>query len=53
MAYDIDWKAIPKMYLEMEVDMIHSIRDRYGVNTGMVLRASVIPIQMGLDCAWK
>lgn len=50
MAYDIDWKAIPKMYLEMEVDMIHSIRDRYGVNTGMLLRASVIPIQMGLDC---
>ena len=48
MAYDIDWKAIPKMYLDMEVDMIHWIHDRYGVNKGMLLRASVIPIQMGI-----
>ena len=52
MAYDIDWKAIPKKYLDMEVDLIHSISDRYGVNTGMKLWATVIPIQMGMDCQW-
>ena len=49
MAYDIDWKAIPKIYLDMEVDLIHSIGDRYGVNTGMKLWADVIPTQMTLD----
>ena len=49
MAYDIDWKAIPKEYLDMEVDLIHSINDRYGVNTGMKLWATVIPIQMRMD----
>ena len=48
-AYDIDWKAIPKIYLDMEVDLIHSIGSRYGVNTGMKLWASVIPTQMTLD----
>jgi hypothetical protein len=48
MAYDIDWKAIPKQYLDMEVDMINHITDRYGTNKGMVLRATVIPIQMGI-----
>lgn len=53
MAYAIDWKAIPKMYLEMEVDMIQSISERYGVNTGMKLRATVVPIQIGMDCAWR
>lgn len=52
MAYDIDWKAIPKKYLDMEVDLIHAISDRYGVNTGMYIRATVIPIQMGIDCQW-
>lgn len=49
MAYDIDWKAIPKMYLDMEVDILHSIGDRYGVNTGMKLWATVVPIQMEID----
>lgn len=47
MAYDIDFKAIPKKYLDMEVDMIHSLSDRYG-NAGMRLWATVIPIQMEL-----
>ena len=46
MAYDIDWKAIPAMYLDMEVDMINQLRDRYGVSTGSQLRATVIPRQM-------
>lgn len=47
MAYDIDFKAIPKKYLDMEVDMIHSLSGRYGV-AGMSLWATVIPIQMEL-----
>lgn len=47
MSYDIDFKAIPKKYLDMEVDMIHSLSDRYG-NAGMRLWATVIPIQMEL-----
>lgn len=49
MAYDIDWKAMPKKYLDMEVDLIHSITDRYGTNKGMKLWATVIPIQMEMD----
>ena len=56
MAYDIDWKAIPAMYLDMEVDMINQLRerwDRYGVNRGSQLRATVIPRQMSMDCAWR
>lgn len=52
MAYDIDWKAIPKEYLSMEVDLIHAISDRYGTDRGMRLRATVIPVQMNMDCAW-
>lgn len=54
MAYSIDWKQIPKQYLDMEVDMIHSLRDRYipdrgTVNTGMTLWATVIPIQIQME----
>jgi len=53
-TYDIDWKSIPKKYLDMEVDLIHSIYDQYG-GKGMQLRATVIPIQMELDpdCGWR
>lgn len=47
-AYDIDWKAIPKEYLDMEVDLLHSIYDRCGTNNGMELWADVIPTQMTL-----
>jgi len=53
MAFDIDWKAIPKMYLDMEVDMIQWLNERYGVSNGMLLQATVIPIQIGMDCAWR
>lgn len=47
-AYDIDWKTIPKQYLDMEVDLIHSLRDRYR-GDGLQLRATVIPRQMSLE----
>lgn len=58
MAYDIDWRAIPKKFLGMEVDLIHSISERYGTSKGMRLRATVIPVQMAMefeqtDCPWK
>lgn len=46
MAYDVDLKAIPKKYLDMEVDSIDSLRERYGRTDGSQLRATVIPIQM-------
>lgn len=49
MAYDIDWKAIPEEYLDMEVVLIHSLDDRFGTNEGMELWADVIPIQTRLD----
>lgn len=57
-AYDVDFKAIPKKYLDMEVDIIRWLHERYGTNTGSELRADIVPIQMGLDdtqtdCAWK
>ena len=55
-AYDIDWKAIPKKYLDMEVDTLNWIHDRYGNAHGSELRANVVPIQMDMtqtDCGWK
>lgn len=45
-SYDIDWKAIPKEYLDMEIDLLHSIGDRFGTNEGMELWADIIPTQM-------
>lgn len=48
-AYDVDFKAIPKKYLDMEVDLIHSIRERYGSNDGGQVRATVIPRQMSIE----
>lgn len=49
MAYDVDFKAIPKKYLDMEVDLINSLRERYGNTNGSQLRATVIPIQMEME----
>ena len=46
MSFAIDWKAIPKQYLGMEVEMLMTISERYGNNKGDRLRASIIPIQM-------
>lgn len=53
MAFDIDWKAIPKKYLDMEVDMILSLSERYGVSQGMRLRATLVPVQISMDCSWR
>lgn len=57
-TFGIDWKQIPKQYLDMEVDMINSLRERYGTDKGMELWATVIPIQIQMDihqddCQWK
>lgn len=51
-TYSIDWKQIPKQYLDMEVDVLMSLREQYG-NPGDVLRASVIPIQLDMDSSWR
>lgn len=48
-SYDVDLKAIPKKYLDMEVDLIGSLRERYGNMDGSELRATVIPVQMAID----
>lgn len=53
MAFDIDWKAIPKKYLDMEVDMILSLSERYGVSQGTRLRATLVPVQISMDCSWR
>ena len=49
-AFGMDWKAIPKKYLDAEVTDIHWLRERYGSNEhGSVLDATIVPIQMRLD----
>lgn len=45
-AFDVDFKAIPKDYLDMEVKMIHLLTDRFGTGKGMMIWADVVPIQM-------
>lgn len=52
-AYGMDWKAIPKKYLESEVTDIHWIHERYGNVSGSVLHCTIVPIQLDMDCAWK
>lgn len=48
-AYGIDWKAIPKKYLDAEVTCIHWLKERYKNKHGAVLCATIVPIQMELD----
>lgn len=48
-SYGMDWKAIPKKYLDAEVTSLNWIHERYGVSTGSVLNATIVPIQMRLD----
>ena len=53
MAYSMDWKQIPKEYLDAEVTDIHWLRERYGHVSGSVLDCTIVPIQLrldGLDC---
>lgn len=49
MAYAIDWKAIPKEYLDMEVETLCAVTDRYGVSKGDRLRAHIVPVQMRME----
>lgn len=53
MAFSMDWKAIPKQYLDAEVTDIHWMHERYGNVRGSVLDCTIVPIQLSMDCAWK
>lgn len=57
-AFGMDWKQIPKKYLEAEVTDIHWLHERYGNTRGSVLDATIVPIQLEMDfeqtdCSWK
>ena len=52
-AFAMDWKAIPKKYLDAEVTSISWLQERYGNVRGMVLDATIVPIQLDIDCAWR
>ena len=49
MYYGIDWKEIPKSYLDAEVTGISWLRERYGNVSGSVLDATIVPVQLELD----
>ena len=49
-AFGMDWKTIPKKYLDAEVTDIHWIRERYGNERGSVLHGTIVPIQISMDC---
>lgn len=49
-SYGMDWKAIPKKYLDAEVTDIHWIRERYGNERGSVFHGTIVPIQISMDC---
>ena len=51
-VYGMDWKAIPKKYLDAEVTDIHWIRERYGNEHGSVFHGTIVPIQLDMEC-WK
>ena len=52
-AFGMDWKAIPKQYLDAEVTDISWMHERYGNARGSVLDCTIVPIQLSMDCAWK
>ena len=52
-AFGMDWKAIPKKYLDAEVTDIGWIHERYGNVRGSVLDCTIVPIQLAMDCAWR
>lgn len=52
-TYGMDWKAIPKKYLDAEVTDIGWIHERYGNERGSVLDCTIVPIQLDMDCAWR
>lgn len=49
-SYGMDWKAIPKKYLDAEVTDIHWIRERHGNERGSVFNGTIVPIQISMDC---
>lgn len=53
MTYSMDWKSIPKQYLDAEVTNISWIHERYGNDRGSELNCTIVPVQLNMDCAWK
>ena len=49
MYYGMDWKVIPKSYLDAEVTEISWLRERYGSEAGSVLDATIVPVQLEID----
>lgn len=49
-AYGMDWKAIPKKYLDAEVTDINWLHERYGNERGSVFNGTIVPIQISMDC---
>lgn len=52
-TYGMDWKQIPAKYLDAEVTDISWLHERYGNVHGSVLDATIVPIQLDMDCAWR
>lgn len=48
-AYGMDWKKIPKSYLNAEVTDIHWLHERYGNVAGAELNATIVPVQLEMD----
>ena len=53
MCYGMDWKVIPKKYLDAEVTSVSWLHERYGNVNGSELDCSIVPIHLDMDCAWK
>lgn len=52
-TFGMDWKAIPKQYLEAEVTEINWIHERYGNVRGSELDCTIVPAQLNMDCTLK
>lgn len=53
MCYGMDWKAIPRKYLDAEVTDIDWLHERYGNERGSVFHGTIVPIQISMDCMSK
>lgn len=52
-TYGMDWKAIPKKYLDAEVTDIDWLHGRFGNERGSVFHGTIVPIQISMDCMSK
>lgn len=49
-TFGMDWKTIPKKYLDAEVTDINWLHERYGNERGSVFHGTIVPIQISMDC---